>query len=253
MTHQSPVDREKEIARFDLMLAGKTEERILLVEAPSNWGKSILLREFGHRRPSDMYFANIDFKVGTTSLAELLSRLCDKLGGWKHFPNLRAELHSIVHPSLNVARNMMVGQNQIEVYLGGRDEQERQVRLSTLTDAFFTDLRSLGKTLIILDTFERSDEVIQKWLTDAFLPRAFHSPKLYIVVGGQRIPERTIEWDCEYIPLDGITHEHWHRYAQSIGVIVEIEYLRICCDFCKGNPYQMKSYIDSYIGIGRIA
>jgi hypothetical protein len=201
-----------------------------------------------------MWFANLDFKVGTTNLAELLSRLCDKLGGWKRFPKVQNALHDIAHPSLmNISSNLMGGQSRIEAYLGERDEQERQAKLSTLTDAFFVDLRALGKTLIIFDTFEKSDELVKKWLTDAFLPRAFQSPNLYIIIGGQSVPEKTLEWDCEHIPLAGIAHEHWHQYAHSVGVTVEIEHIRICCNFCKGNPYQMKSYIDSFRSMGRIA
>jgi len=113
MTSAKPIDREAEFALFDSMLKEEIEERILLIEAGSGWGKSILLREFARRRPQNCKFAKIDFKIRGISLAELLSRLCDKLE-WKHFSTLRSELQSITRPSLSVGRNTLIGQNQIQ-------------------------------------------------------------------------------------------------------------------------------------------
>jgi AAA+ ATPase superfamily predicted ATPase len=252
MTHIQPIDRETEIVFFDDMLAGKTEDRILLVEAGSGWGKSVLLREFTKRLPKGFVYADIDFKSRGVSLAELLSRLCDKLG-WKHFSALRKELQSFVRPSVNVGKNTMFGQNQIEVYLNSKDEQERQARLSALTDTFFTDLRSIGKTVLIFDTFEKADEIIRNWLTGAFLSRVQNSPNLFVVIGGRRVPEQTLEWECSHIPLKGISHEHWFRYAESMGVLISVDFVMGCCSLCNGHPLRMKSHIDSLVLQRRIA
>ena len=246
MTRPLHIDREKEIAFFEAVLAGQTEGRILLVEGESSWGKSILLREFIRCKPKDFHFADIDFKAGGTSLTEFLSRICDKLGQ-ERFPCLREELHNISHGPFNIMRNLMVGRNRISLFVPQRDEQENQARISALTDTFFSDVRKIGKAIIILDTFEKANENIQKWLTDAFLPRVQLSPNLYVVIGGQRIPELSMEWQCEHILLGGISHEYWYQYAVSLGVSVDIEYIRGICDFTKGNPYAMKNYIDGFI------
>ena len=80
MAREIPVDREEEIELFNTMLSGKTEERILLIEAQSGMGKTILLGEFSHCKPKRIDFAKIDFKGGGTSIAELFYRLRDKLG-----------------------------------------------------------------------------------------------------------------------------------------------------------------------------
>lgn len=244
MTPDVSIDREEQIAFFDSMLAGETKEQILLINAESGWGKSSLLREFAKRRPLTIAFGSFDFRVGGTSLAELFSRLCDKLGGEKNFPKFRGQLHNIIHTSLNITGNQMEGQNQINIYLKGRDEQERQIKLSTLTEAFFDDLRAFDKALLIFDTYEKGDEIIQKWLADAFLPRAYYSPNLYTVIGGQKIPEPTIEWDCKNFSLTGIPYEHWHQYAQSIGVTVTIDFMIGCHSMCNGMPLTMKQHID---------
>lgn len=247
MTRQSPVDRESEFALFDSMLAGKTEERILFVEAPSGMGKTILLDGFGRRKPKKILFAKIDFRSGSTSIAEFFSRLRDKLGGPKKFSNLGKQLNQILHPSVSISKNLMIGKNQIEAYLSGRDEQEREIRLSALTDAIFEDIRSLGTLLLIFDTYEKSDDSIKKWISDSFLPRVQNSPNVFVVIGGQSVPEDNLEWEHQPIKLTGITHEYWHRYAESKGVTIHTEYIRGCCDICEGHPLKMKSYIDGFL------
>lgn len=244
MTREIPVDREDEIRDFTEMLSGKTEERILLIEAQSGMGKTILLGEFGYQKPKKIAFAKIDFKTGSTSIAELVSRLRDKLGGKSKFPNLGKELQGVLSPSISVSSNLMFGKNQIEAYLNAKDEQEHQVRLSALTDAFFADIRAFGKLLLIFDTYEKSDESVKKWISDSFLSRAQNSPNIYLVIGGQVVPEDNFEWDCIRRPLKGIPHEHWHQYAESKGMKFHAEYIRACCDIYEGHPLKVKSYLD---------
>jgi hypothetical protein len=245
MTRHVTVDREKEISLFDNMLKGNLEERILLVEAKSGWGKSVLLREFARRCPRNILLADLDFKGGGTTFAEIFSRSCDKLGGLKRFPNLSRQLQSTAHPSINMSSNIILGKNQIDIYLGDNDENQQQARLTTLTDAFFADLRSFRKMLMIMDSFEKADENIKKWLSNAFLSRAHYSANLYLVIAGQQVPEQTLEWECEHVSLEGIAHEHWYRYARSIGVMVPADFIKGCCSICNGQPMMMKSHIDT--------
>ncbi|MBE0681343.1 MAG: ATP-binding protein [Anaerolineales bacterium] len=246
MTREIPVDREDEIKDFIEILSGKKEERILLIEAQSGMGKTILLGEFGHHKPKKIAFAKIDFKSGGTSIAELFSRLRDKLGGNAKFPNLGKELKSILNPSIDIKSNLMLGKNQIDAYLSGRDEQEREVRLSALTDALFADIRTFGKLLIIFDTFERSDDFVKKWLADSFLSRVQNSPNIFIVIGGQEVPEDNFEWECIRRPLEGIPPEHWNKYAKSKGMKVHDEYIRACCNIFGGHPLKVKTHLDGY-------
>lgn len=254
MTRAVSVDREHEIALFHKMVQDKTQEKILVIVAKSSYGKSTLLREYIRHRPEHFHFADIDFKVGSTTLPELFSRLCDKLGQKKHFPKFYDELSNVSHQS-NIASNLMLGRNQIEIetYLIGRDEQERQQKIAILTETFFDDLRTLGKTLIVLDTFEKADESLKKWMADSFLPRIHRSKDLYMVIGGQQTPEQTLEWECEHIELRGISHEHWHKYAESIGVKEPMEFFRGYCLACEGNPYQIKTLIDGLAAKGQMA
>jgi hypothetical protein len=244
MAREIQVDREEELDIFNNMLSGKTEERILLIEAKSGMGKTILLGEYGRNKPKTIGFAKIDFKGGGTSVAELFYRLRDKLGGGTNFPHLGKELKGVLNPSIDIGRNLIVGKNQIDTYLSGPDEQEREMRLSALTDAFFADMRAFGKLLLMFDTYEKCDPSVKKWISDSFLSRVQTSPNIFVVIAGQEVPEENLEWDCIGMKLKGITHSYWHEYAKSRGMTIHLEYIRACCDIYEGHPLKMKNYLD---------
>ena len=247
MTRIANVDRENELALFEAMLAGQTGERILLMCAESGWGKSILLREFERRRPTNIqHFAKLDFK-SCTGLAETLSHLCDALG-WGNFLHFQAAVQAIVQPmQVNVAQNVMIGQNQIAVALGGPDQQTSEARRADLTNALFADLRALGRVLLLLDTFEKGDEGVQAWLSGSFLPRAQRSPELYVVLAGQRVPEQSLDWDCCDLPLGPIAPEHWLAYAQSLGIQgLSLELIQNCWHTYRGHTITIASALQAF-------
>jgi len=248
MSRAAPVDREPELNLFDQMLAGNTDEHILLISATSGWGKSELLREFTRRCSKKLRFATLDFKPGGIGLAELLSCLCDSLN-WANFPILIAAVNNIAQPvSVTVSNNLLIGQNQIEVALSGSDEQTREARRAALTTAFFSDLRALGQVLLIFDTFEKCDESVKAWLGGTFLHHVHHSPNLIVVVAGQKVPEESIDWECQHIPLGGIAAEHWHQHANTLGVTISMEFVQGLCFTCNGHPVKMANYLASLSG-----
>lgn len=244
MSRAAPVDRELELGLFERMLAGETPERILLVSAESGWGKSELLREFAHRCPTELHYAPLDFKAGGIGLAELLSRLRDSLG-LAHFPTLNAAVTQLANPTINIPGNVLIGQNTIEVALNAPDEQTREARRAALTTAFFADLRAMGKVLLVFDTFEKCDEGIKVWLGGTFLNHAHRSPNLVVVIAGQKVPEATIDWEHQHIPLKGIAAEHWHRHAQANGIAVSLDWINGCCHALQGHPLKMAELLNS--------
>lgn len=240
------VDRDEELALLDAMLTSQTLERILLICAESGWGKSILLREFEHRRPAHIPFVKLDFK-SCTGLTETFSHLCDALG-WDHFPYFKAAIRAFVQPiQISIEHNVLVGQNQIALALGGPDEQTREARRSDLTNAFFADLRALGELLLLFDTFERGDETVKSWLTSSFLPRAHRSPQLFVVVAGQRVPEQAFDWECCDLPLGPIAPEHWLIFAQSLGIQeLNLELIRNCWHTHHGHTLRMAEALQAF-------
>lgn len=240
------VDREKELALFNAMLSEQIEQRILLIAAGSGWEKSILLREFERCRPSDIPYVKLDFK-SCTSLTETFSHLCDGLG-WEHFPQFRAAIQTIVQPTqITISKNVLIGHNQIAFALSGPDEETREARRSDLTNAFFADLRTLGKILLLFDTFERGDETVRKWLSAAFLPRAHRSPQLFVIVAGQSVPEDAFDWECYDLPLGPIAPEYWLVFAQSLGIqALSLDLIENCWRTYRGHTVQMANALQAF-------
>ena len=80
MSHHQPADREPELELFDQIVAGQVLERILLLEAEGQIGKTTLMQAFDQRCPAHVPSAPLDLKGRSTSRHEFLYRICDSLG-----------------------------------------------------------------------------------------------------------------------------------------------------------------------------
>jgi hypothetical protein len=88
------ANREEELAFFAGMVAGTSDERILLLEAGGGMGKTTLMAEFvRHCRAGQVPCVPVDLK-GDLGLDEVLARLCDELG-WEGFPTLTARVEEL--------------------------------------------------------------------------------------------------------------------------------------------------------------
>mgnify|MGYP000870768323 CR=1 FL=1 len=243
------VDREEELELLLGQAIGKVETRVTLVRADSGMGKSELLREFKQRCPEAAQQALVDFKGGGISLAMVFFHVCDTLGGWQCFQNLGKAIQHILAPtSVNVSGNMQWGQNEISVALGGPDEHTRDLRRADLTGAFISDLRALGRVVLILDTFEKCDPDLQGWIASALLPAISRSPGLLAIVAGQSIPEKSSMWECEELELQAIEPHYWLEYAREIGVNIELQHLEGCCGIVNGHCSTVAMYLDGLRG-----
>jgi hypothetical protein len=83
-----------ELAFFAGMVAGTSDERILLLEAGGGMGKTTLMAEFvRHCRTEQVPCVPVDLK-GDLGLDEVLARLCDELG-WEGFPTFTARVEEL--------------------------------------------------------------------------------------------------------------------------------------------------------------
>src|SRR5882672_6107615 len=76
------ANRKKELGLFERMLRGQEARRILLIEGPSERGKSTLLNEFAllaEELPGEQRCARADLRGGL-SLDALFSTFCAELG-----------------------------------------------------------------------------------------------------------------------------------------------------------------------------
>ncbi len=105
-------------------------------------------------------------------------------------------------------------------------ENQRQAQLITLTKVFFADLhRASTQIVVAIDTFEKATSEVQAWISDVFLLYARRTPGVVVIIAGQSVPDLDREWDeyCCHCPLRGLRPEHWHEYAQRVGVTLSKE------------------------------
>ncbi len=234
------ADRKTEIEFFRAMIAGRTSERILLLQAASGKGKTDLLHRFAHECVEPFCLVRFDLKGAEKGIAQVLGVFRDKLGV-EAFPRFHAALARL-DPNVNISNNTaLVGKMDIAVVLQV-DEQTRKFRLEMLEAAFFEDLRAVcdSKIIVILDTFERAPTDLQNWLGGAFLSNIARIPHVCVVIGGQSVPERTVnEWEeiCERRELRDIEDvDAWYEFVREMQLPFEFPAVKLAVMVCKGNP-----------------
>ena len=246
MSHRLPANREDELDLFDQMIAGQTEERILLLEAEGEMGKSTLLSAFEWRCPSGIPCAVIDLKGRSTGLHEVFYRLCDALG-WDRFPAFRACVEGLGRVTID--KNVIIGRAEIEVALRTPDEGDRAARCAQLTQAFFVDLRARrGRLVLIFDTYEQADPEVQDWLAGPCLARARRTANLVIVIAGRQVPEESIEWAacCHRHRLGSVKDvDAWCSYAERRSLSVPRAWIEGYCVALQGHPGQVDKMLAS--------
>ncbi len=145
----------------------------------------------------------------------------------------------------------MLGRNQIDIALGGPDEDTRERQRAALADALFADLRGLGQTLFVFDAFEHCcDTPVDRWVSKSFLPRVIDVENIYVVIAGRKTPEPGIDWEniSQQISLKGITEpKHWHQFAKGIGITKGLEWIDGFCAALEGHPLRIASTLTSHI------
>lgn len=244
--HQS-VNRDDELALFDKLVSGEMKEQILLIRAKGGMGKSILLREYMQRCPKQTLTVIVDFKNKGIGLAELISRICDRLGR-DQLPNLMATIGRFTIPtSVNIADNSMQGQTDIDIALMGQDEETREFRRTALATALFDDIKTLGQIVFIFDTFEHCDDVVKEWLLTSLICRFPDVKNVVGVIAGRKIPDPTLEWidASREITLQGIANRYWHIYAQALGLKKSAEWINGYCTALNGHPLSVAQKLES--------
>jgi ATP/maltotriose-dependent transcriptional regulator MalT len=252
MLHCPPADRDHELQLFSRLIIDQSRERILLLEADAGMGKTTLLKEFMLRCPSEITYAPIDLKGGTSGLHDIFYRLCDALGS-DHFPAFQARVEHLGQVVLH--KNTIIGRADIAVALQTPDQGDRLARRAELTRAFFDDLRPLKRRLLmIFDTFDEAAPDVQEWLQSSFLAFAHRTPHLRVIVAGRQVPEDSIEWAtcCIRHRLAAVCEpELWQLYADRRGAVFHSqEWIAAFCDLLEGHPLEMAKAIARYIPRG---
>lgn len=178
------ADREKiEWQAIVDLLAGRSRERILLIEGGSGLGKSLLIRHAAaYAKELGISVVHVDFKGGGVDLAAVLGQFDLDLG--MLLPNFSQQ---------------------------GADK----------THLLRKDLRALRQpVLIIFDSYEEAagNKPVADWLRLQFLNEIETAIGLAVIVAGQRIPESaSTSWSelTRCLQLEPITKlEHWEPWIE---------------------------------------
>ena len=248
------ANRNKEFQLFERMILGQARGCILLLEGPSERGKSVLLSEFSalaEEKLGKRCCARVDLKGGLT-LDAVFSRLCAELGS-EIFPTYRT-LPNAVPVQCNIDANLsgakMGNKNRVAVrpVIGIRGGSSVQ----RCSDALFQDLQSCTKPLVlIIDTFEAAIDDVSKWIIQQLLPTATRRPQLYVVVAGQRVPNRKdspLTWGQCAVPHilhPVISVDDWYEYACSRYPAFPRHHIESICKGLADRPSIINEFIDN--------
>jgi hypothetical protein len=211
------ADRKEICASFQSMVTGRSAKRILLLEGPTNTGKTVLIARLRiYAEILGLKTAALDFK-GCPGLEELFNALCLDLG-----PDILADSH----------------------------KAQGSGRFFSL----ISDLQHLNAPLLLLfDTYEQASPETTQWLENQLLPRLDKTPALLIVIGGQRIPDHTRHsWGpqaaCQHLaPITEV--DHWidfcrRKWSCAYLTDAHIEALTLSTH---GDPGQIYALLESLV------
>ena len=241
------ANRTRELHLFEQMLRRQVRERILLIEAPSGYGKTGLMGRFEILCSQEIHPVLIDLKGAQAGIASVFSRI-QRVLGKPRFRNFNALIDRFLNSGVEIQNNRLTGEgSQIQVILNVPPE-ERKYRLTQLQQVFFEELERFDRPIaFILDTYNGATEELAGWIESQFLAEVALNPKLFAIVAGQIIPQPTIEWQNWHHPckLDRIMErEAWYGYAKDVGYCFTSQEIDFLIDAVGGVPAQVVTLLE---------
>ncbi len=210
------ADRSDEFERFRNMLAGRDPHRALLVQGPSNSGKSELMREcIRYAQHCGVPFSHIDLKGGL--------------------------------PLEDVFDGLLL---DFQGMLPKTSASERQGRALKV----IADLLELRKPCFIaFDTYQEALQSGQDWIEKQLLPRLGRCPALIVAIAGQTIPKHSgrswasLAYATALRPITSV--EDWCDYVRRKHgpTAVTPEYIKGLTLATNGDPGQVSALIDTLV------
>jgi hypothetical protein len=245
------ANRVHEMSLFEALLERQCQKRILLVKAPSGYGKSELIDRFTQigKNQADLTVIILDLADSTAGIAYLISRLQRKLKPAR-FPNYdRSVRQFLVTPNIEMSDIEIEGnENTLQILL---NVDEQQIRLNQLEQAFFGDLAAIKMpVLLLIDTFEKAPDELQNWISGQFLGEVAENLEGFrVVVAGQEVPQSRADWRthhhcCELGSIQEV--DVWYDYVQARKIQLTRDFVSgIVCAF-RGQPRNIAEMLEFY-------
>ncbi len=257
------IDRKDEIVLFWDILEGRRPERILLVEAPSGRGKTLLLMEYRKiTAQAGIPCAALDLRVSSVGVHDVLAVMAEEWG-WELFPHFRRAVEEMLQPTavVSVSGIIQIGRPQVQIALGQSDLETRKQRQRVLTYALFQDLhawlKGTARAVLFMDTYNpegrhRSVEPeLQEWLERVFLSHLRRCPGLVVVIAGQQVPPPNIAWEesCYRLNLPPLDDPNdWMELVQAMGIRASKEVVSAFCYRYGGEPLEIATSLSMLQG-----
>ena len=256
------INHDEEKKLFHEMLKADAPHRMLLIEAPAGYGKSMLIEQFQNMAEDcgvTCVMAALQTGLGNDPM-QILYKLANGLGD-QHFSQFSALFEQETQVKVSIQRNIQLG-GSIQVNTDADAKDRRAARLNQLATAWLSDIKNwcathdTGSIVILIDSYNKqatgsstpvvSQEVID-WLEGHFLAGLCRVPRLRLVLSGQHLPAENIEWErrCVRRKLEGIRdinawHDFCHHHQLDLGDRVGVV-LRTLITTHYGQPQKIAS------------
>jgi AAA domain-containing protein len=194
--------------------------KVVVIEGPSGIGKTRLLAEYEE-------IARLhDFPVRTKNIKQymsvdnLLQSIEEHFGGPVNFPEFNS-------------------------YKDRRQDTLDNEYCRLLGRCFMKDLDKLrpdSQLLLIMDKFEKADNLLRDWLSKHFLADIVRKqPHLLAVVAGENKP--TLDYDADWIKqfsLGRVSLESWSAFLQRQGICIPEREIAEAYEDGEGVPYGLR-------------
>lgn len=246
------VDRDEEKNLFRDMIYGQTEIHILLIEAESGMGKTILLDQF-EEISIGFKCVRVDFKDPSYSLGQILGKMRDKYGPHS-FTTFHKECRNLLtqfgadteHPALICSK--------IDAQLNKMSVDDRRDHQQVITDAFLADLEIIHVTIqqpivMLFDVFENASAPIKTWIAKQLIMQTRRYPWLVCVIAGQQTPRIVTDggdW-CLQHRLQRLSDEHSREYIQKVTYTQDEAIVTVLTKLAKGSPAALQTFVLAYL------
>lgn len=237
------VDRSIELTLLDRVLDLQARQRILLLQAPPGFGKSLLLDQYeGRLLERQIPYARVDLSRRGFGVLDFLRYLCDEWG--------RADFQACVRA--------------LEQFVAGADPAERKERIEKLSEVWLQDCRAWlegrAQAVVIVDAYNVEaaskdsttvDPELRNWVESTFLLQVRRTPGLRLVLAGQQTPPPHGTWEhhCLRHTLPPISNPvDWMEWVRAVGWKISHEVVSAFCHSTQGHPLQMAMMLQSLAG-----